>query len=336
MPLAGELPILLHLHGSTCQGSAVAEPSEAVPGENWGQGATAPSVLGATIPPGRGRRLSAEKLVELGTGNARLLWPGSVLDGPANGFGKRFWDWLAREAPLEIGAMRSAGVAALHASDRYLLQAYTVRCLSDVLRAAPGAKDARVSVDIAPDERPPSDPRFVHHNFPSGGIRKEVLQSLLPGAEVTLSPKVQIPHYRAIRAELNDGRRVEILLDQGFGAWRATRSPRLDLHQSAAALARNLSSCDYGLSADTPSVPVAVTMLRGDTPDSRPDRCWKRSVEAAERRCLRFAQHWLPRGCPLWFVRVRSPDVAGPVHRMVLANNVGPLLGYVHRRRTRP
>ena len=260
LPKAGDLPILLHLHGSTCQALAVIDPSEAVPGESWGQGAAAPSVIGSATTPGLGRRLSASKLVELGTGNAHLLWPGEVLNGPATGFGKRFWGWLAREAPLEIGAMKSAGVVALHASDRYLLQAYTVRCLSDVIRSAPGAKDARVTVTIAPDERPPSDPRFVHHNFPMGSLRQEVLQALLPGAEVILAPKTQMPHYRAIRAELNDGRRVEILLDQGFGAWRATKSPRLDFNQSAAALARVLSSCDYGLEADTLSVPVAVTM----------------------------------------------------------------------------
>ena len=260
LPKAGDLPILVHLHGSSCQALAVADQSEAVPGEIWGRGAAAPSVLGATSVPAHGHWLSAAKLVELGTGNARLLWPGKVLDGPATGFGKRFWEWLAREAPLEIGAMKSAGVAALHASDRYLLQAYTVRCLSDVLRAAPGATNAHVTVDIAPDERPPSEPRFVHHNFPPGGIRQEVLRCLLPGAEVILSPKSEIPHYRAIRAELKDGRRVEIFLDQGFGAWRTTISSRLDFNQTVGALARALSSCNYGLVADTLSVPVAVAI----------------------------------------------------------------------------
>lgn len=69
-----------------------------------------------------------------------------------------------------------------------------------------------------------------------------------------------MPHYRAMTADLKDGRRVEILLDQGFGAWRATRSARLDFSLPPAAFARALANCDYGLAADAPSVPVAVAM----------------------------------------------------------------------------
>jgi DEAD/DEAH box helicase domain-containing protein len=260
LPKAGGLPILMHLNGTSPQAIAVSDNAEAVPGEGWGHGATAPALMGPAAILAPGRKLSAAKLVELGTGNARLLWPGQALDGPASGFGKRFWDWLAREAPLEVGAMRSAGVASLHASDRYLLQAYTVRCLVDVIRSAPGAKDAQVVVDVAPDERPPSDPRFVHHNFPAGNARVDVLAALLPKAQVNLLQKAQMPHYRAITARLADGRRLEILLDQGFGAWRATGSARLDFAAPAAALARGLTACDYGLRAESASVPVAVTL----------------------------------------------------------------------------
>ncbi len=156
--------------------------------------------------------------------------------------------------------MRSAGVKSLHYSDRYLLQVYTLRCLSDVIRSAPGAKEAELNVGLAPDERPPSDPRFVHHNFPAGSARVDVLKCLLPNAQVNLLPKTQMPHYRAITADLTDGRRIEILLDQGFGAWRASKSARLDFSLQPAAFARALSNCDYGLEADALSVPVAVTM----------------------------------------------------------------------------
>ncbi|MCC5975620.1 MAG: DUF1998 domain-containing protein, partial [Rubellimicrobium sp.] len=260
LPVAGPLPILLHLHGTSCHGVAVADWGEAIPAEGWGLGSRAPSVLGSTDAPAPGRKLSTAKLVELGTGNARLLWPGQALDGPAGGFAKRFWNWLSREAPLEVGAMRSVGVKSLHYSDRYLLQAYTLRCLSDVIRSAPGAREAELIVDLAPDERPPTDPRFVHHNFPAGSARVDILKSLLPSAQVNLREKTKMPHYRAITADLNDERRIEILLDQGFGAWRVTRSARLDFYLEPAALARALASCEYELEADTRSTPMAVTM----------------------------------------------------------------------------
>ena len=156
LPKAGNLPILLHLHGSSCHGIAVAEQDEAVPAEGWELGAGAPSLIGPTDVPAPGRRFSAARLVELGTGNARLLWSGQALDGPAAGFAQRFWDWLAHEAPLEVGAMRAAGAESLHYSDRDLLQAHTVRCLADVMRGAPGAKEARLIVDLAPDDRHPA------------------------------------------------------------------------------------------------------------------------------------------------------------------------------------
>jgi hypothetical protein len=135
-----------------------------------------------------------------------------------------------------------------------------VRALADVLRIAPGANTAEVTIDIAPDERPPIEPRFFHHNFPAGDSRPEVLKSLLPNAKVNLRQKSDMPHFRALTAELADGRRVEILLDQGLGAWRVSRSVRLDFRLQAAALARTLSNSDYDLEAEALSVPVAITV----------------------------------------------------------------------------
>lgn len=114
--------------------------------------------------------------------------------------------------------MRSAGVKSLHYSDRYLLQVYAVRCLSDALSSTPGAREADIVLDVAPDERPMNDSRFVHHNLPAGSARLDVLKALLPGAKVHLRHKFDMPHYRAITVHLADGRRIEIFLDQGFGA----------------------------------------------------------------------------------------------------------------------
>src|SRR5690606_15637629 len=147
-----------------------------------------------------------------------------------------------------------------HYSHRYLLPFYTLRSRSAVLRRAPGAKEVALILDVAPDERPPSVPCFVHHNFPAGSARIDVLKSLLPNAQVNLRKKVELPHYRALTADLADGRRIEILLDQGFGAWRVTKSARLDFSLQPTAFARALSSCDYSLEADALSAPLAVTM----------------------------------------------------------------------------
>ena len=260
LPEVGGEPVILQLHGESVEAVATTAPNEAVPGVNWGLGAAAPAVIGsvATIPPGQ--RLSAERLMELGTGNARLLWPGTALDGPAAGFGKRFWDWLARNAPLETGGMRTAGVARLHYSDRYLLQAYTLRLLAEVIRAAPGANAAVVAIDLAPDNRAPLEPRFLHQNFQTGETRTEVLSALIPGAKVRVLPKGELPHYRALRADLADGRRLEILLDQGFGAWRVDEKTRHDFNASSTAQARSIIGAIFTLTAERPSAPLAVSM----------------------------------------------------------------------------
>jgi hypothetical protein len=266
LPRAGAAAVLCHLHGPEgCEALAVTAGDEAAPGPAWGEGAAAPALTGPAPAPAMGNRLSADRLVELGLGNARLAWPGAVLDGPAKGFGRRFWDWLSKEAPLEVGAMRTAGVARLHYTDRYLLQAYTLRLLAEVMQAAPGAKEARLAVDLARDDRPPPEPRFLHSNFPTDALRVEVLGHLLPGAEIGLREKADLPHFRRLSAELADGRRLDILLDQGLGAWSVAGSPRHDFAAPAAAQARALSVAAFAVQAGRSSPPVALQMSLAPT-----------------------------------------------------------------------
>ncbi|WP_136646419.1 DEAD/DEAH box helicase [Tabrizicola sp. YIM 78059] len=261
LPQAGGAMVLCHLHGpSDGQALAVTTQAEAAPGPGWGQGAAAPALIGPATAPAMGNRLSADRLIELGMGNARLLWHEAALDGPAKGFGRRFWDWLAREAPLEVGAMRSAGVARLHYSDRYLLQAYLLRLLAELMQAAPGAQGAALAVDLARDERPPPDPRLMHHNFPGDALRREVLRHLLPGASIELRAKADMPHFRRLSVWLKDGRRLDILLDQGLGAWSAAGSQRHDFSASAAAQARALSSTAFEVQAGRAATPIALQM----------------------------------------------------------------------------
>jgi hypothetical protein len=265
-PQAAGAPVLCHLHGpSAGEALAVTAPAEAGPGPAWGQGALAPSLIGPTPVPTMGNLLSADRLVELGTGNARLVWPEAALDGPVPGFGRRFWAYLAREAPLEIGAMRAIGVRRLHYTDRYLLQAYLLRLLVELMQAAPGAKGAAQAVDLAGDDRPAVEPRLLHHNFPSDAVRTEVLCHLLPGAEVRLCAKTDLPHFRRLSAWLVDGRRLDILLDQGLGAWSVAGAQRHDFHAPAAAQARAIAAARFAVQAVRATPPLALQMSPATT-----------------------------------------------------------------------
>lgn len=261
LPRAGEACVVLRAEGAAgCEALAVTDPAEALPGAAWGAGAAAPAVIGPAPDLPCGTRISAERLMALGVGNARLMRPGAALDGPAAGFGKRFWDWLRAHAPLEIGAMQGVGLRRLAYTDRYLLQPYALRLLAEVMRTAPGAGGAERSVALAPADRLPAEPRFLHDGFPSDGIRRELLAALLPGAEVSLSPKPRLPHYRALTAELADGRRLTIHLDQGFGGWRVDGTQRHDFAAPAAAQARSLTSAVFRVTgADMLGAPLALS-----------------------------------------------------------------------------
>lgn len=261
-PATDEAVVLcqLRLHGANTERFAVTAATEALPGANWGLGSLTAAVVGPGTVPVEGDPLSTARLIEMGSGDARVLWPDSTLDGDVMGFGKRFWAWLEQHATLEIATLRQVGVKSVHYSDRYLLQAYTLRLLAEVLRAMPGRRDAAVHIDIARDDRPSSDSRFVHQNFPTPAPRLGVLQALIPAAHVQMHEKSQLPHSRKFGVELADGRRLELLLDQGFGAWRVRGAVRFNFQLTADKLARELAELSFAVDVDQPAPPIAVTM----------------------------------------------------------------------------
>ncbi len=261
LPLAGGHPLLLRLEvGSEAQGVAVTHPAEALPRVDWGLGAASAAVIGPVAEITVGPRFSADRVISLGLGNARILRPDMALDGPVTGFGKRFWSWLAALAPLEVGALRAAGVVSLAYSDRYLLQAYTLRLLAEVMQTAPGAARAARSVVLARADRAATGPRFVYDGFESDAQRLAVLEALMPAAEIRLLPKSELPHHRALVAALGDGRRLTILLDQGFGGWRVADNSRHDFAAPAAAQARSLAAATFAVTgAEAVGAPLAVT-----------------------------------------------------------------------------
>lgn len=263
-PLAEGLPVVLRLGRDEDQMAlVVADKPEAIPGPDWAAGAAAPLLLGPAPDVDIGAKISAGRLVELGTGNARLLQLRSELDGPLSQFGKQFWRILAKAAPLEIAAMQDVGVARVTYSDRYLLQAYTLALLHSVLRTVPGGRSARVEIDSAYADRPPIEPGRLFDSFPSDAIRTEVLQELLPNARITLRRKRDLAHYRIISVHLQDGRCVRINLDQGFGWWQVVGAPMHDFNASAARQAKSLRTGAFELRGNSDfAAPVTIVMRK--------------------------------------------------------------------------
>ena len=249
LPMAGGQPVLaeLELRLGERRGIAGALGPESLVGEDWGQGAEAPLVIGPmTFEVGK-VAISTERLVALSSGTSHVLTPGAQLHGPAKGFGARFWSWIAAALPLEVAAMRSNGVAALDYCDRYLLTPVTLLLLAEVLDAMPGARKASISVQLAPKLERGVDPWRVYDSFAQDRDRSAVLQAMLPRARVMLAAhKAEMVHRRELAFTLTDGRRYRLLFDQGFGAWRAVGSEiRHDFRADPEMQARRLARAEF-------------------------------------------------------------------------------------------
>jgi hypothetical protein len=136
--------------------------------------------------------------------------------------------------PLTIAALKQNGVSEAVYRDRYLLTPLNFRLLHEVLGCLPGkAGTTTIEISTAQLERFGQAGHEVYHTYTDDRNRRAVIERLFPRATVSIIPKAQQPHARSLELKLNDGRRLQVLLDQGFGAWRADGSARHDFRLPA-------------------------------------------------------------------------------------------------------
>lgn len=256
-PLVRGMPVIAKLDTSV-GGSAVASAAfpEALPGVDWALGAQAPLLVGPWAGHPSGDVLSLERIMELGSGSGRILTPGEAVSGAAQGFGIRFWRWMAGHVPLDLAAFQSHGVTAISYSDRYLLTPVTLWLAAEVLRNVPGGRSAAMTVDLAPnsERRGAREPERIYESYHDDLLRGEALRELLPGAKIRMARhRNDLPHRREMRFVLSDGRVFRLLLDQGFGAWRAQASKsayalRHDFGAGAVLQAASLGRAEFNVS----------------------------------------------------------------------------------------
>ena len=110
----------------------------------------------------------------------------------------------------------------------------------------PGAKEtAEMKILTARHDRYERPGWAVFHSFPDDGQRGKVIQALLPKVSIDIRAKADLPHARSLNLTLGDGRRVVLLLDQGFGAWRAEGEMRHDFKGDPPAQARALRAASF-------------------------------------------------------------------------------------------
>jgi hypothetical protein len=194
-------------------------------GTGWGQGQAAP-----VVRIGHGR-LALSGAVDLETllpdSGTRFVVLTTELDGPLIGFGTKM-------ATALIPAIRAAGGTALLSditySDRYLQSPLVVRLLAETLASlrdalnpgsvVPASLPVTVLTNpLKPNERQPFAP---DHDWQWEEDRRDVLLALLTSRH--FQPKLVeqgAEHGRMLTLHFANGRTVRVVLDQGFGPWRA-------------------------------------------------------------------------------------------------------------------
>lgn len=252
LPVVGGAPVLAMIRDSR-ELTAVATPSanEAAPGPDWGLGAEVALVHGVISKPPATKIFSSGQLVTLSSGNAQLIRACDRLNGPVGAFGRTFWKLLAEKVPLVIASLQSNKIDKVIYTDRYLLSPIALRLLFEVLRTMPGLDETDVAVSTARLSKPGRQGWAVFHNFSDDTTRRKVLEGILPDARINICDKTDLPHARSFSLHYQDDRVITILLDQGFGAWRAVGAPKHDFRTEPAIQARLLKSQKFKVVIET-------------------------------------------------------------------------------------
>lgn len=218
-------------------------------GGEWGKAAVC---IGGKEPP-----LSAGVEIDslLPISGTRYLSITDQLDGDLAGFGKRFGETLAPHIRAVVGADLPVSV---EYNDRYLQSPLTVRLLAEAVRGlcstlgVDGEIPLRiVTRPLKKNERQPYSP---DHDWQDRRDRDEVLLTTL--AASGFKPELcdsGANHGRLMTLHLARGHSAHVVLDSGFGLWRAPSFARFDFGSDAATQARQLTRFNAMLTARGPS-----------------------------------------------------------------------------------
>ncbi|QCG89137.1 DEAD/DEAH box helicase [Azospirillum sp. TSH100] len=236
LPKVGGGAVLARVHSAAGDEHwAAAGAVACVPDAGWGDGQGEPIVVGRGSASGIGvsRRLDSELLFQTETERADLIRIASEMNGPAEGFGQRFWALVLERKP-EIGQLLQPGgkLSEVVYQDRYLFSPLPVRLLCEVLKpiAATG-RAGEVDVLVRTRARRSSDyasvPFQLRDDWAFTEHRDDVVKAAL--ARLALRGRIEtgqnrdLPHERTLLLRWDNGGELKIHLDQGFGHWDTIR-----------------------------------------------------------------------------------------------------------------
>lgn len=220
------------------------------PGERWGVGENY-AVVAGTVPVATPfSQLAADSLErQVSPGDQIALMPGFG-QCPVEQFGKRFISKLKPNMEA-AGAWKPGKLAKIHYTDRYLnaplpllLFLRTCGALAADMKA-PENLEVKIVVQPLKKER---SPYRIFDDWEYEEDREKVAKQLGEkfGLDVSLEVISSADHGRKIILEYENGEKVLVLLDQGFGYFKTTsgRPPRHDFRNPPAVQAGNLIRSD--------------------------------------------------------------------------------------------
>lgn len=209
------------VEGAQAHVLASRDQKAAVLGENWGRSDRHPIVRAALKIGLEITGLPSEVLEPPPGAQYREIT--RDLDGSAHDFGTRAAKTI--EASLKkAGSWHDSPIVGLTYQDGYVrspLVAWLLVSTAAALAKRSGGEPARLLIKTPPlNRRSDLPPRFANHDWEEERTRASVLQQLGTqlNIDVTLA-LAAVPHGRYLTVSFADGKKAQVVLDQGFGAW---------------------------------------------------------------------------------------------------------------------
>lgn len=242
LPKVGDALVLAELReGGKAYRWAIEDVSALAFGMAWGIGQS-PLIVGDKLEPLAigGERISVQQLHsrfdKFGDKEIEVL---HELDGPLQGFGRRFWSFIAQSHPAANALLSdsAADIISVSYHDRYLFSPLAAALLVDLivgLRDTVGVSHwDNPTIDITSTNEPCSgyDRRgVVWDNWPDMASRDGAITHALDyngmNAVIRAVDKRKSQHGRTLEVEFSSKHTLTIRLDQGVSYWRASNSNR--------------------------------------------------------------------------------------------------------------
>jgi hypothetical protein len=264
-PAKGATLIATLTQEGVTQGWFSRDPNAGLIGPGWGVGSEHP-VVEATCQELEAQPIAPEALERESKPGDQVRIIANDPGRPSRQFGSGIVNRILKENLVAAGLWKPGQLASLEYSDRYLKAPLPVLLMMQTMSAlrkelAPSESKIPLAITTEPlrNDRYGNAPRHVWANWPDDDDRAEVVLALAELCGFTPSyDDAAAPHGRKLTIVYDDGTRAVVLLDQGFGYWRAQTPTQHNFRAPPASQAKALLDAQVMVTGQGESY-VAVT-----------------------------------------------------------------------------